>query len=395
MYEQFSKFIDNPYFIKWIFDPDPSVGSYWEEYMNEHNEDRKIILQIKQELSQLKLHNKKLSDTEKVRLFQEILLKRENSAKLNKVRRLGVVLLRYAAIAIIFLFIGGGGVYLFLHKQMLQYDFVQNNINESFDSPRLVMSDGTDVELKKESTIIYNGKNEVIVDNKKLDLSNGDTESSVVVQTLIPYGSHSKIILDDSTVVYLNAGSKLIHPSRFEGKKREVVLFGEAYFDVSKNPEKPFIVKTSSLSIKVLGTKFNVSSYPEDNYIQTVLEEGSVSVMRNNSSLFEKEILLKPNQMLLFNKESQKSKIEYANIEFYTLWKEGLLKFKDQDLSRVIKQLERYYNITIKFGDPFDGLIKISGKLDLNGSRKEVFEYISIVSHLQITQYGKNYYMIK
>ncbi len=149
------------------------------------------------------------------------------------------------------------------------------------------------------------------------------------------------------------------------------------------------------MSIKVLGTKFNVSSYPEDNYIQTVLEEGSVSVMRNNSSLFEKEILLKPNQMLLFNKESQKSKIEYANIEFYTLWKEGLLKFKDQDLSRVIKQLERYYNITIKFGDPFDGLIKISGKLDLNGSRKEVFEYISIVSHLQITQYGKNYYMIK
>lgn len=282
-----------------------------------------------------------------------------------------------------------------MNSRLVYFDVPQMVSGEVVNEPRLIMSDGTDVVLKKESNIRYSRNDEIIVDNQKLDLHKGDKTRPMVMQTVIPYGSRSKIILDDSTVVYLNAGSRIIHPSRFDGNKREVILFGEAFFEVTKNDKKPFVVKTSSLSIKVLGTRFNVSSYPEDNLIQTVVEEGSVSVKKNKSSIFEKEIVLKPNQLLSLNCKTGESRVVNINPDFYTLWRHGLLKFENQDLNRVVKKIERYYNIKIKFGAPLDGLVKISGKLDLNGSRKEVFEYLAFVSDLKIIEYGEDKYIIK
>ncbi|MEI7765753.1 MAG: FecR domain-containing protein, partial [bacterium] len=156
----------------------------------------------------------------------------------------------------------------------------------------------------------------------------------------------------------------------------------------------PFIVKTSNLDIKVLGTKFNISCYAEDNVIQTVLKEGSVSVRRNGAGFFEKDIIMKPNQMTSFDKTTSQTKIQEVDTNYYTLWTKGLLSFEEIDFARVIKKLERFYNISIVFSDPQKQIIRISGKLDLKHGRKEVIEYLEKVSMSRFEQINENQYTI-
>ena len=214
-------------------------------------------------------------------------------------------------------------------------------------------------------------------------------------QLVIPYGNQSRIVLSDNTVVWLNAGSRLVYPTQFNKKTREVVLFGEAYFDVTKNPDKPFIVKTSNLDVKVLGTKFNISAYAEDNAIQTVLKEGSVVVKRKGAGIFEKEVVLTPNQMASFDKNTGNTKIQEVDANYFTLWTKGLISFDEIDFVRVTKKLERFYNISINFSDPQKEIIRISGKLDLKRNRKEVMEYLEKVSLSSFEQVNENQYIIK
>jgi ferric-dicitrate binding protein FerR (iron transport regulator) len=211
----------------------------------------------------------------------------------------------------------------------------------------------------------------------------------------MPHGSSSKIVLSDSTVVWLNAGSNLIYPSNFTGNTREVVLFGEAFFNVKGDKSKPFIVQTSAIEIKVLGTKFNISAYPEDNIIQTVLKEGKVSIREIGTNKIEKEIFLVPNQLASFDKKTKLTEVKNVNTDFYTSWTDGLLSFENRDLNRVIKSLERYYDVNIQFENPMLGMVKISGKLDLKQNRNEVFEYLAKVSSTTFEKKDERNYKIR
>ncbi len=223
----------------------------------------------------------------------------------------------------------------------------------------------------------------------------GSDQNPAINQLVIPYGNRSKITLSDGTTVWLNAGSRLVYPSVFVEKTREVLLFGEAFFEVTENKDRPFVVKTSALAVKVLGTSFNVSAYPDDNAIQTVLEEGSVAIRKNGAQLFEKDIVLKPNQLASFNKGTNESKVYDVDASYYTVWTKGLLSFDEIELSRVLKKVERYYNVQVNYPDPVLGTTKITGKLDLNRNVEEVFEYIAKVSLTTVDKVNYNTYEIK
>jgi transmembrane sensor len=258
------------------------------------------------------------------------------------------------------------------------------------------LPEGNSIPLNKaESSLDYSNPEKVLLNNESVIESESNKDELSVNQLIIPYGNRSKVTLADNTVVWLNAGSRLIYPSRFTGKQREVTLFGEAFFDVSRNEDMPFIVKTSSIDIKVLGTEFNVTAYTEDNTIQTVLKEGSVSIRRKNSGLFENDLVLKPNQMATFNKTTNDSKVFAVDAAYCTIWVKGLLGLDTQEMSHVIKKLERYYNIQIRVADPLIGSQKISGKLDLNKNMDEVFEYLAKVSSTEIRKIDNNTYEIK
>jgi ferric-dicitrate binding protein FerR (iron transport regulator) len=274
--------------------------------------------------------------------------------------------------------------------------FSQNFEIQSYsDEPVLILDNQDKIRLKeRESDLDYSGEHVIKLNGNEL-VGLTHEERPVMNQLIIPYGNRSKIRLSDGTLVWLNAGSRLIYPSKFIGKRREVLLSGEAFFDVYRDPDQPFIVKTNALDINVLGTRFNVSAYPEDSVIQTVLEKGAVAFHPNESGWFEKDLELSPNQMAVYNKNKREIKITNVNTQFYSSWTNGLLSFENTDLQGILKKMERYYNVSLHFEDPLIGAMQISGKLDLNEGLDEAFEYIEKVAGITFKKKNENAYAIE
>jgi ferric-dicitrate binding protein FerR (iron transport regulator) len=160
-------------------------------------------------------------------------------------------------------------------------------------------------------------------------------------------GVVSAFELPDGSKIWLNSGGSLRYPTDFDGDERLVELTGEAYFEVMKNPNKPFIVQASNkYSVRVLGTSFNVSAYDDDNCIETTLVEGSVELNIKGASGKLVKQLLKPNEKSYYSKKGNKLSITEVDTNFDTAWRDGELKFKATPMLKVLKALERHYNVS-------------------------------------------------
>lgn len=201
-------------------------------------------------------------------------------------------------------------------------------------------------------------------------------------------------MLADGTKVFLNAGSRLVYPENFTGKTREVFLAGEAFFDVKHDQNHPFIVQLSDLRIKVLGTRFNISAYPTDNVIETVLAEGKVRMEKNNAGLFDKVIEMVPDQLASFDRITKETNVRKVNTENYTLWTTGILKFESTDLNRITKRLERFYNIRFEYSSSLLGGLRISGKMELKEDKDEICDRIARTASVKIVKKGDNLYEV-
>ena len=201
-----------------------------------------------------------------------------------------------------------------------------------------------------------------------------------VVKVISPKGEKSKIILVDGTEVWLNSGSSLEYPMEFNNKNRLVRLNGEGYFKVTKNEDLPFIVQTSSLNVKVLGTRFNVCAYDNDEYITTTLEEGSVQI----SDFMRGETLtLKPSQQAEFVKGTGEMKLLNVDTELVTSWKVNLLRFDNAPFSEVVKKIERWYDVKI-FLDPN---LKYSQRYTMTIKTESLQELLNLLSRTTSMEY--------
>lgn len=162
-------------------------------------------------------------------------------------------------------------------------------------------------------------------------------------------GTRTSINLADGSSVWLNSGSSLKYPERFKGNDRTVYLNGEAYFEISKDPSVPFIVKTSTLSVKATGTKFNVSDYSSDLNSDVALVSGKVFVDRVDKN-YKKESSLElfPDQHLVFSKQSGTMSVKNEDINEYISWKDGKLVFRNKPLSYVVKKISLAFNVDIE-----------------------------------------------
>jgi len=224
-------------------------------------------------------------------------------------------------------------------------------------------------------------------------------------EVITPIGSKTQIVLPDGTKVWLNSGSNLTYYSDYNGQSRDVVLSGEAFFEVVKNPNKPFVVKTGKIDIKAYGTAFNVKSYPSDHFVETTLINGKVTI----EQLSTKKTLavLKPNQKSIYYKEdigpnlikilklnkqnnSKDSIIEVdanenillaqTNTETVTAWKDQKLYFTSETFDEIATKLERWYGVTIHLQS--DELIneRFTGKFTHNEPLVQVLEAIKITT---------------
>src|SRR5574344_884505 len=186
------------------------------------------------------------------------------------------------------------------------------------------------------------------------------TEDSIVSyeELYVPSGQRAQVKLHDGTVIWLNASSHLRYPSRFAKAERKVELDGEAYFEVAKNKECPFVVSTDKADIKVLGTKFNVFAYKGCREFCTSLLEGSVKLY--NPSDEAHSIYMKPNEEVELQ-EGHLVKHSLSSSDFL-LWKDGLYSFDDMPFGEIVKKLEIYYDIKIMVKNPRLNVYKFSGK---------------------------------
>lgn len=160
-------------------------------------------------------------------------------------------------------------------------------------------------------------------------------------------GKQTSIVLADGTTVWLNSASTLQYPTSFKGETREVTLQGEAYFDVTHIDDKPFIVHTTDVNVKVYGTSFNLSNYSDDEEAKLILEKGSVSIVK---PLDGKELVrLVPGEMATFSKKDQQVNLTKVETSLYSSWHQGQFKFKKMSFEDIAKKLGRQYNVTFIF----------------------------------------------
>lgn len=210
-------------------------------------------------------------------------------------------------------------------------------------------------------------------------------------------GSHSKIVLPDGSSVWLNGGSKLIYDKNFDKEIREVELIGEAYFDVTKNPQRPFIIHTRKMDIKVLGTAFNVKSYPGDKSSETSLIHGSIEVTMKAGA--EKKIILKPTEKLVITNDvaevsstdkaiaAEHPIIKVARINYLpvdgtvieTSWVDNRLVFRDKPFSEIVIDMERRYGMPFRFEKPELGTLMFNGNFK-NESVEQVLKALQLAN---------------
>lgn len=173
----------------------------------------------------------------------------------------------------------------------------------------------------------------------------GNKQVAAINTLATPRGGQYKLVLPDGSTVWLNAESSIRFPAGFSGSERTVQLTGEAYFEVVHNPAQPFIVQTSDMQVRALGTSFNVMAYTNENAVKATLVSGAVQAECTAGNL-----LLKPGQQAAYNPACKRLTAHQVNTDEVTAWKDGFFQFSNKaDIQEIMRQLQRWYDIEVVY----------------------------------------------
>lgn len=252
----------------------------------------------------------------------------------------------------------------------------------------LVLSDGQQVILDKNNrqSIPLQGNTQVRIENDLLYYTTGKNTGTVAGfnKVINPSGKQYQLVLSDSTVVWLNAGSCISYPVQFDKNERVVAISGEAYFEVAHRSEQPFLVQVyatpgeQGAEVKVLGTKFNINAYPENHAIITSLLEGSVAFTPVEKDHKAAPVILKPGEEVQLSPDRQpvKSRKDIAKI---VSWKDGIFDFKKESLETILNWITRWYGIEVVNKSSFDGTLSVTFTKDMTLER--VLDIIRLTSN--------------
>ena len=221
-------------------------------------------------------------------------------------------------------------------------------IEPGYKKATLTLSDGTSWDIREAATVIQVKDSELKVDSSGLsvfsDTTNTSQEETQYHTLSVPRGGEYNLTLSDGTQVWLNSESELRFPTRFDANNRTVYCKGEVYFDVTRNPNSPFIVKLDKGEISVLGTEFCTSDY-ENSVVEVTLVTGKVRFKAQNGD----SVSLTPSQHLVYNTATDSISVTTVDTRVYTAWKDNLFCFEDETLENIMRTLSRWYNINIRF----------------------------------------------
>ncbi len=225
----------------------------------------------------------------------------------------------------------------------------ENDVPPGADKATLTLANGSVIVLDKSAkgTLALQGNTKIIQLNAgQLAYNTSSKNATEVFYNTIstPRGGQYELILPDGSKVWLNAASSLKFPTAFVGKERNVVLTGEAYFEISKNKEMPFRVNAGEMQVEVLGTHFNVNAYTDEAATKTTLLEGAVKIIEGKSNEF-----LKPGQQAALNNATSVITVNEADVDQVVAWKNGLFEFSSDDIQTIMRQLGRWYDVEISY----------------------------------------------
>ena len=231
----------------------------------------------------------------------------------------------------------------------------QNDVLPGGDKATLTLANGSTILLNdaQNGTLARQGNSKIIKLDGKLtyDLFGKNSEEVVYNTITTPNGGQYQLELPDGSLVWLNSTSSIHFPTSFVGKERRVEITGEAYFEVAKNRDKPFIVSVNGTEVQVLGTHFNVNAYKDEDEVRSTLLEGSIKFVHGvNTSI------LKPGQQSQLSSDGTIKLLSNVNVEEVVAWKNGMFDFENAGIEAVMRQLSRWYDVEVEYKGKTDDL---------------------------------------
>lgn len=269
---------------------------------------------------------------------------------------------------------------------------VTDSITRVVEDVRLVLPDGSRIIIDNTTdntrvadmgdAVILRGDGGLVCEPVK----DGAVDAAPVYGKLeVPRGAQFDIVLADGTHVWLNAGSNLRFPSAFNGEHRRVYLEGEAYFEVTPDSNKPFVVESGGQSLTVLGTEFNVTAYEGDDGVYTTLVSGSVRLAAGSGG---EPTLLAPGQQSVLKHGSDRFEIREVDAVETTAWREGLFVIDGDPLAKVFAKLARWYNFEYTFEDEAAAQLVLRGNLPMYDDISSILQLIAISGQVDVEQSG-------
>jgi transmembrane sensor len=334
-----SDFIKDGFFVEWVSNPNSKSNEFWTKWMSAHPDQVPTILQAQKFIANLAYDEfEALKEEEYIEMFENVLKSKPVIVSKSSVNRISGLWLRIAASVAI-----------------------------------VLVSFGTLLWIDQEES-------EPVVAQEVVEFSKSN-----------PIGQKSMIILPDGSKIKLNSGSSLTYNSQFGVQDRMVELKGEAFFDITENPELPFIIKSGELRTLVLGTAFNVRNYQGEENIQVLVVRGEVSV----SDEFGSSFILNPNDILEYS-HSDKNVKKSICVDFNKIigWKDGILSFNDESFSEVVEKIRRWYGVEILLEDGFEVEGSYTGEYQ-NKSLEKVMDGISFTSKFEYSILTENKILIR
>ena len=342
--------------LKVLSEEIPEDDRDFQHWLQEDTENRKLYRSLKESGQ-----NDTLFDKDKVfnNISGKLCLNTERKAPLHQKKWF-----KYAvsSIAVITLCIAGG--YFTFHENTTPPEKTEKNIFDPGSKKAYLLSmKGEKIDLsqsfevKKEDGTIISNNNQGVISFQKTTPAKKTIEQQTIY---VPKSGEYELVLSDGSKVFLNSESQLTFPSYFEGDTRHVKLLGEAYFEVKKD-RKPFIIQTAYLTIEVLGTSFNINAYKTNPYVNATLVEGCIRIhLSENQETF----LLKPEHNFRLDKLSDEISVQQVNTDVYTAWVKGEFVFRNQPLTEIFTQLERWYDFRIIYKSPDIGNMRFTGSAE-------------------------------
>ncbi len=385
----FTRFLKDETFIEWKLFPTDELDAYWCDFLHRYPEERKNFEMAEKHFSNIRISSHTVSSEKKTEAIKRL---EQSLRAYDHKRRLRHFTYAAAACAVLLIL----SVFYIFNDAASEEELMANSnyiVGNELESEDILFVTGN-------KTSSFQGNVDITIENDKtVRVRSENTEDAEISieqdamnKLIVPYGKRSEIILSDGSRAWLNSGSTLEFPSSFSGEKREVVLYGEMYIEVEPDKAKPFVVRTAEYDVRVYGTKFNVSSYTG---VQStvVLVEGSVGLSIDTK---KEELKLSPNEQAIFYNETKSFETKEVDIEEFTSWKDGYLTFKDTPVTEVLKQIERYYNLSFEYENDISFKDKTcTGKIILSDNLDNVMTTLTLISSTKYQLIDKQIYIYK